>query len=335
MGVTEDSRGKALGILFGVSIGFALIIPVDDTSSSLVKLENRESVLIESTVSLSSHQSSSNPIHESGNQKESSVQPSDSAESIESTKTCGNLIRSWFYRNFIRNRSFPRNWQDFFHSNHFLTGYSVINEAHNRMLFVSYFWAYCGQQVLSQTFLPFASEVFEWSAGTSGIALTFIFLVIAVFSPLVLNYYYEVNLFGIGTIGSGIGYLLMSISGTDLSLDIKIGIGMLALVLIAFMGFYNPAITSMISGQYAAHKQGEVLSVTGQLGQLTSFIVYPTTLTFTAAISEDSSVYWPGVVFFVSAWYFFAAGAIHIKVEGWHSLLLNRRALKDEEVEVK
>tara|TARA_A100001015_G_scaffold320018_1_gene444902 strand:+ start:1362 stop:2939 length:1578 start_codon:yes stop_codon:yes gene_type:complete len=366
--VTEESRGKALGILFGVSIGFAfmiglplggplsdqigydgviwlggiisliagfvtIIIPVDDTSSSIVKLKNRDSIPVESILSTSSSASSSsssttfvNPLHEGDSENTEKSQNNSNNDNIMTTpKTCNSIIWNWFYRNFIHNRTLPPSWTEFFWCNHFLTGFSVINEARNKLVFVMYFWAFCGQQVLNMIFFPFSNEVFLWDAGTSGIALTFIFLVIAVFNPLMLNYFYEDNLFGIGTLGTTIGYFLLSVAGTNVNIDTRIGIGMFGLTIIAFMGFYFPSVLSMISRQYPDHKQGEVLGVSGQLGQFTSLIVYPTSLTFTAIISKDSKVYWPGVVFFVSAWYFFIAAAVHIKCEGWRILTFKRR----------
>ena len=351
--ISEESRGKALGIFIGVSVGFAFMIglplgaalstsigydgviwisviislfagfvtivaPTGDTVSAQVKLENRESIPVESTL-LATSRESSNPIHGGSDQQKHSSQPT------ESRRTCGNITWGWFYRNFIKDRTFPPSWKDFITKNHFLTGFSIINEARTKMTFFLYFWATCGNQVLSMVFLPYANVVFHWTVAESGYAITFIFFVIAIFNPLMLNYYHEDNLFGVGTLITTIGYLLISVAGTNLNITVRVIVGMFGLLIVAFSGFYFPAVLTMISRQYPEHKQGEALAVVSQLEKITSLIVYPTNLTFTAAISKDSKIYWPGVVFFVSGLYFVIATAAHIKIEGWRTLTLKRK----------
>ena len=128
----------------------------------------------------------------------------------------------------------------------------------------------------------------------SGVAVAILAISIAFFSPWMCGMYYEINLFGFGSIVAAIGNFLLGIAGTHLEIEARLGLGLFGLLLLGFSGFYFPSIQTIITTQYPPDKQGEVLGVMGVLGQLTIFISYPTTITFSYAISKDAIAYWPG-----------------------------------------
>lgn len=69
-----------------------------------------------------------------------------------------------------------------------------------------------------------------------------------------------------------------------------------------------------------------------QVGQLSNVISYPTSLLFSYMISaeEKGGVYWPGVVYFLAAFYHCVGVSLHIKDLGLKDGVLLRRRLKKE-----
>ena len=320
--VQDGSRGKALGILLGASIGgsfmiglplgiglctysynlalivsslvsilagiIATIIPVKDTNSSLIKLNDRGSVSIAASISR-------NPLHDS-NIDANSEEKINTTEKVDEKegKNFDSSSNTWFYRTFVEDRAFPPSWTRFLLEHHCLSGLSLINQAKNRLSFFCYYWSFCGQQLINSIFINYANIVFGWGVAVSGVAVAILAISIAFFSPWMCGMYYEISLFGFGSIVAAIGNFLLGIAGTHLEIEARLGLGLFGLILLGFTGFYFPSIQTIITTQYPPDKQGEVLSVMGVLGQLTIFISYPTTLTFSYAISKDAIAYWPG-----------------------------------------
>ena len=70
-----------------------------------------------------------------------------------------------------------------------------------------------------------------------------------------------------------------------------------------------------------------IIKVMSQIGQLSNIISYPTSLLFSYMISskEKDGVYWPGVVYFLAAFYHCIGISLHFKALGFKDGILLRR----------
>ena len=128
-----------------------------------------------------------------------------------------------------------------------------------------------------------------------------------------------------------VGLFLLSAAGTSISMRARSILGFLAALTLSFGGFWYSTLQSIITTQYAVHRQGEAAGVLSQLAQLVNFLAYPTSLTFSYMISSDKkAVYWPGICFALAGIYHGIAITLHVYTFGFTKAChLLRREKKD------
>ena len=319
---TEETRGTALGLTMGASIGlglalglplgivlsamggpdfsfyaaflisifaafFVLFLPVGDIKSSLLKRRKYSQESAYSDVAVRENVFVGDKIN-------APYVGEDTKELYETSAADGD---SWFHRNFVENRVWPKNPQRFLVAHNPFSGMEIIRKAKHTSSWWCYYLSITAQTVIQLVFVEYFVEVFDWSVSAAGVVVTLLGVSIAFFSPCMSSRYLDLQLYPLGAFCCAIGSFLISMAGTMLALNLRLAFGVCGLFFLAFGGFFFPSIQSLVTCQYAPDLQGEVTGVMGQLNQMTNIFAYPISLLFPIMISSDAPFYWPGIPF--------------------------------------
>ena len=383
--VEPNARGQALGILLGASIGasfalglplgitlsamyspdmpiyvsslvsliaaiYALLIPLADTKSALLKMQlNREEQVesdgddrvetVEEEISTIAPIVGVYSVDEAKSQDYipilsttitstppplSSSSSSSSPSSSQGSKKSHDLS---CYDRIMKDRALPTgSFLLFVLSQHPLAGLHVIRKSARPMYFACYFFSFISQQVLNIVFIEYCVNVFNWTTSFAGVLTAIIGLSIGFFAPCMSGRYEDRALYPLGAFSCGVGAVFMAMAGTSSSMGFKYTMGGVGILLQCFGGFYLPSLQSIITKQYSEDRQGEAMGVLQTLGQLSNVFSYPTSLLFTYIISSKSSINFPGLVFLLVGFYQFVGTAIYYYIHGWDGFVLTRRS---------
>lgn len=212
----------------------------------------------------------------------------------------------------IKSRRLPPNTKTFLYENSIfplLNFYDpenvILRASYNPWDYFAYFFAQASQQALQSVFIPFVQAAYRFNQTQSGSALAFIAISVALFAPIILNYYQERGVVFWAIVVQIAGSFVFTISGLPES-DINgagVGIGILGMLLIAAGGTWVPAFPSMITKQYKPDDKGEVLGTTTQVSELSNILAYPVGRMLSFMLSDKSSIRWPGAIWIVTASY--------------------------------
>ena len=305
--VSLEDRGKALGLLTGISIGLGFTIGIAmGVGLSEAYGYNVPLYLSAATSIFAGVFTIFLPV----NDKTSSL--------LKVNKDQGNELPGH------EGRALPSSVYGFIVDHNPMYGLNLIREGKHPLNWLSFFFSFTAQQVLNITFINFAIEAFGWSTLESGAVVAVIGVSVAVFASIMCSIYEDLGLYTIGAISSSIGLMLLAISGSHV--DGNFVCGIFGVLFIAFGGFYFSTMQSLITKQYEEDRQGEVTGVLSQTAQLTNVVAYPTSLLFSYMISSESQTYWPGVIYFLASIYHIVGVSLHFHSHGPSSLKLNKRS---------
>jgi MFS family permease len=178
----------------------------------------------------------------------------------------------------------------------------IVTATDNPWDFLSFFWAQASQQSLQNVFLLFVQSAYDLTPAESGASLAFVAITVGVFSPIQLNYYQERGVIFWAMVIQLIASVLFCVSGLPPSSIGKsnLVIGIFGMFLISFGGTWVPAFPSTITKQYDVTKKGEVLGTLSLISEMGNGMAYPVGLLLSYALSDKPSIRWPGCVWLVS-----------------------------------
>lgn len=317
--LAEEDRGKAFGLLIGISIGlgFTIGLPIGavlSISDPFLPIKISIFLSVFNCVFIISL-----PVDDTLASKSRQIARSD--------KPMMNIQNICSYNiSFLRHRSLPDNISEYLIEHSIYGAFKIVNSAKCRQDWISFFFFQIAQQVLQLTFILFGIQVFLWTTSEAGIALAFVGITIAVVSPIFLGRYTEISMISLGSVLQCIGYVLLAICGAGVGLAVVDGLGYLSLFLLAFGGLWISSLQALILGHYSEERQGEAAGALGQVNVLAVLPAYPISLLFSYTISSSTLFNWPGIIYALAALSITVGIVNHTYAHLYDGIWMTRRA---------
>jgi len=230
----------------------------------------------------------------------------------------------------------PEGWTIFFKTHHPFSGLGLINKAKHPSDWLTNIVCYISQSVLQTIFILYCISVFGWSTVVAGGALCFVGIGIAIASPSLLTLYKENALVSWGLVWQCGGFIMYSIAGIrGENKKLVVVLAIVGCTLFVLGGVWLTAMTTVLTKQYSANEQGSVTGVFGQQQAFAFLPAYPITLLFAFALeAKDSQKIWPGITFVVNCILVVIGLMIYVYNNGFGVLMLQRQTKSSNQVHV-
>ena len=336
--VHDEERGKAYGLLAGLSfgVGFVIGLPVGGiiTQTKGPKMSLYVGLAMQAVVMFAV---AVVPISDTLGVKSLTVGDADdiARNASESMSVGGDTDRGDDAR--IKNgpeasviggkRGLPPDMGAFLYDNSLVPVLNLWDEnniiclaSENPWDFFCYFWAQASQQSLQNTFLLFVQAAYRFDDTQAGISLAFVAITVGVFSPVQLNFFQERGVVFWAMVIQLLASIFFCISGLPEKelggLHVCVALGIVGMFGISFGGTWIPAYPSVITKQYDVTKKGEVLGTLTLIAELANVAAYPVGILLSYTLSNKAPMRWPGAVWLLSGSFLLVAIVTHYVTMG-------------------